>query len=272
MKQFMKTGIIVLIWLLLPVVLFQNTVSGQTPDIKIITSDIWGPGLWSEVKVEISGAPGTGPCRFVQKFPEGFFVQPANSPGCDMFFSDNTLNIVWTRLPAVKSFTVSYEVMPEKSISGAIELGGTFYYVGRDPEKRSSVSLPVKNILVDASGSGKPARNTEAEQLAPQPVGQPVVQTSPKNQEPAVVFRIQVLTSSSKLTDNELKRRLGVSFQEPVTVVQKGTIFKYLVGSFSSVESAGVLLNRLKGDGVTEAFMVAFLNGEQITIDQAISK
>jgi len=269
----MKTRIIILTWLLFPAILLQTTISGQTPEIKVTTPEIWGPGLWSEVKVEISGGSGIGPCRFVQSFPEGFYVQPVNFKGCDMFFSNNTLNIVWTRLPAVKSFTVSYEVMPEKSISGTIELGGTLYFV-RGSESRSSVTLPARNVLIDASGTGKPVPTATAEavpQISDQ-TNQPPVQTTPNSPESSVVFRVQVLTSSSKLTDQELKKRLGVSFKEAVTVVQKGTIYKYMVGSYASIESAGVLLNKLKGEGVTGAFIVAYLNGEQITMEQARSK
>ncbi len=269
----MKTRIIILTWLLFPAILLQNPASGQAPEIKVVTAGIWGPGLWSEVKVEISGGQGIGPCRFVQSFPEGFYVQPLNFSGCDMFFSNNTLNIVWTRLPGVKSFTVSYEVMPEKSISGTIDLGGCFYYI-RGSESRSMVILPPRNILIDSSGTGKPVATATAEavpQISDQR-NQPPVQTSPKDKESSVIFRVQVLTSSSKLTDQELKKRLGVSFAESVTVIQKGTVYKYLVGSYTSAESAGVLLNKLKGEGVSGAFIVAYLNGDQITLEQAGSK
>jgi len=269
MKPAIKTRIIVLAWLLFSVISVHG-ISGQTPGIKIAAAEIWAPGLWSEVKVEISGGSGLGPCRFVQSFPEGFYVQPLNSEGCDMFFIDNTLNIVWTGLPAVKSFTVSYDVMPEKSISGPISLEGTFYYV-RGSGNRSSIQLPVISVLVNASGTGKSAPTSDAVPQKSDQINRPPVQTSPKSQESGFVFRVQVLTSSSKFTEHELKNRLGVSFRESVTIVQQGAIYKYQVGSYASTESAGVLLKKLKEEGITEAFIVAYLNGEQITLERARS-
>ena len=251
MKPVLIKRIIILGWILALVNLYQNPVTGQAPEIKIITSDAWGPGLWSKVDIEIRGGGSAGPCRLVQVFPVGFSVRPLNSPGCDMFFTNNALNVVWARLPGVKSFTVSYEVMPDKSLSGTIILGGDFYFVTRG-NNRLSVSVPPRTVTIDLSGTGKADQTTQL-----------------GSQGGEVVFRIQVLTSGSRMTDQELKKRLGVSFQEEVSIVPAGKVIKYQVGSFSSVESAGALLKMFKSGGVTEAFIVAYHNGEQITLEQA---
>lgn len=253
MKPALLKRIVIFIWIVSTVVLYQNPLAAQTPDFKIITSDTWGPGLWSRVDIEISGGGSAGPCRLVQGFPVGFSVRPVSSAGYDMFFTNNTVYVVWTSLPGVKSFTVSYEVMPERSLSGAIILGGEFYFV-TGANTRLSVSVPPKEIRIDISGTGK---------------AEPATEVLPS--EGGVVFRIQVLTSGSRMTDRELKNRLGLDFQEEVTLVPAGKVIKYQVGSYSSVESAGALLKKFKSGGVTEAFIVAYRNGEQITLEQARS-
>ena len=203
-----------------------------------------------------------GPCRLTQTFPVGFKVRGESLAGGDLFFENNTLNVVWTKRSGVNSFTVSYSVMPEELNTGSIDIGGEFYFVNTRNQRRS-VSIPEKSVIIDASGTVKPSESQAT-------ITETAVNQDNDNKDNnALTYRIQVLSSSSKLSEQELKKRLGISFQEKVTVVVAGSIYKYQIGSFSSVEGAQQLLQKFKTGGVSEAFVVAYENGNQITIEQA---
>jgi len=205
----------------MPLLVFCHLqVYSQTPSIKLITQDIWAPGHWWKVDIQISVGQEMGPCRLTQTFPVGFKVRGESLADGDLFFENNTLNVVWTKLSGVNSFTVSYSVMPEELNTGSIDIGGEFYFVNTRNQRRS-VSIPEKSVIIDASGTVKPSeRQATITETA-------VNQDNDNKDNNALIYRIQVLSSSSKLSEQELKKRLGISFQEKVTVVVAGAIYKY---------------------------------------------
>jgi hypothetical protein len=175
--------------------------------------------------------------------------------GGDLFFSDNNLNIVWNKVPSGSSFRISYLVMPELALNGPLQLGGKLYAV-ISAGKRIEVSVPVKNITIkkaDASGS--------TEQIKP-------VEASGGDGD-VVHFRIQVLSSSTRISDQELKQRIGMSFREKITIVPTGSVFKYQVGECTTYESAVSLLEMFKGSKASGAFIVAWQGNSQIDVEKA---
>jgi hypothetical protein len=266
-----------LTFILLLTVQLSSSVLGQTVGVKISTPENWVAGNWSVVELEISGGSGAGPCRFVQDFPVGFSVRPTDMGGGDLFFDKGSLNIVWSKLPAEGRSRVIFEVMPDNGLSGLIELGGLLYAV-TGSGIRTIVSVPPKNIFISAgvasaderqqvtrAAKNIPAAATIREQ-ADNKIGEPVT-----NQVGGVQYRVQVLSSSSRIDDVELKKRLGVTFQERVTVIAAVSIYKYQVGECPDFECASQLLTKFKKAGVSGAFIVAFLEEEQITIEKARS-
>lgn len=251
--------------------------TAQTIGLKVSTSANWPAGRWSVVNLEISGASGAGPCRYVQDFPMGFSVKAADTGGGDLFFDNNRLSIVWSKLPAGTLTTVSFQVMPDRALSGMVEMGGLFYAV-TGAGRRSVVEVPAKQILIDAGGvaAGESQQVTVSAKSVPQRVtperSSATARLEPENrQAPAVQFRVQVLSSSSAISDTELKKRLGISFNEGVTVIPAASIYKYQVGECPSFDCAAQLLERFKKAGVTGAFIVAFHGAEQITVEKARS-
>jgi hypothetical protein len=82
----------------------------------------------------------------------------------------------------------------------------------------------------------------------------------------AVVFRVQIHTSPTKLaTNNSIFKGLEIFeyFQDK--------IYKYTTGYFeNNYKAANDLKNNVRAQGFQHAFVVAFLNGERINLEKAI--
>ena len=241
-------------------------VRGQQVSVSSHTSGEWQQGSWSRMEVVISGAEGSGPCRVVQVFPAGFLFRAVELSGSDMFPGNNSLNIVWARMPAGKSVRVIYEVMPGAEVTGSIEIPGRFYWVNKT-NSRVSVDIPSVDIAITpVPGATQAARlqKQSAEGAVKQSISDSTHQASSQ-----VFFRVQILTSSSLLTDEELKKRLGITFNDRVTVVQAGNLYRYQAGECPTYECALAILGRFSKAGTVGAFITAFQGGEQITVEQA---
>lgn len=82
-----------------------------------------------------------------------------------------------------------------------------------------------------------------------------------------VVFRVQVETSSKKLSLTDPKFKGNTVFE----YYQDG-LYKYTVGTFiNNAEEANLHKNKLRDEGFEHAFVVAFLNGERISLQKAIN-
>jgi N-acetylmuramoyl-L-alanine amidase len=81
-----------------------------------------------------------------------------------------------------------------------------------------------------------------------------------------VVFRVQIETSSTKITSTS-SRFKGFQVYEYI----QDNLYKYTVGSFvGDYKSANEYKAKMKEEGFVNAFVVAFLNGERINLEKAI--
>jgi N-acetylmuramoyl-L-alanine amidase len=81
-----------------------------------------------------------------------------------------------------------------------------------------------------------------------------------------LIFRIQVETSDKKLLTNSARFR-GLEIYE----YQENGLYKYCTGIFHhDLKSAKEYKTELIEKGFNNAFVVAFLNGERISIEKAI--
>ena len=95
----------------------------------------------------------------------------------------------------------------------------------------------------------------------------PIQGNSPFN-EKSVIFRVQIETYSKKTSTN-LDRFRGLSIWE---YLQDG-LYKYTAGAFENdFKSANEYKNEMRERGFPHAFVVAFQNGERISIDQALKQ
>lgn len=120
-----------------------------------------------------------------------------------------------------------------------------------------------KNELegVDEMKGVKPTVPFELQNTAPIVVNEPVVLQDDK-----VVFRVQIETSETKVLLNS-SRFKGVQVWE----YQQDKLFKYTAGAFENdYESASKFKNEMREKGFQYAFVVAFYNGERISLEKAI--
>lgn len=81
-----------------------------------------------------------------------------------------------------------------------------------------------------------------------------------------VYFRVQIETSETKISPTATKFK-GVSVKE----YQQDNLYKYTAGDFKNdFKSATSLKNELRAKGFSNAFVVAFQNGERINLEKAI--
>jgi N-acetylmuramoyl-L-alanine amidase len=110
---------------------------------------------------------------------------------------------------------------------------------------------------VNEAGEGKvtDAVNQQNEQIGSNPVAQD-----------AVVFRVQIETSETKIPSNS-SRFKGRSVLE----YKQDNLYKYTTGEFiNDFKGANELKNELRQKGFPNAFVVAFQNGERISLEKAI--
>lgn len=99
----------------------------------------------------------------------------------------------------------------------------------------------------------------------------PIEEIEPSNtvsdKKDAVIFRVQIETATSaiSLTDAKFK---GYTVYE----YKHGGLYKYTFGSFENdVKSATDYQRKLREQGYSHAFVVAFLNGERINLQKAVN-
>ncbi len=81
-----------------------------------------------------------------------------------------------------------------------------------------------------------------------------------------VIFRVQIETSESKIAKNAEKFK-GLEIYE----YYQDNLYKYTAGSFKNdYSSASAFKSKLRSDGFSSAFVVAFVNGERIDLEKAI--
>ncbi len=78
-----------------------------------------------------------------------------------------------------------------------------------------------------------------------------------------VVFRVQIKISDKPLDIKEEKPLKNIWYY------MTGNLIKYTSGKFYHFEDAQTHLNELKNNGYKDAFIVAFKNGERISLEEA---
>jgi len=240
----------------------------QEVGVTLLTQPLWPPGKAVVVTVEISKGSASGFARFFQDLPQGFFVEQVNSAGADFYWENNQVNLIWVKLPDDKVLRVQYLVTADGSLGGSFRLGGRFDYIVNGRERRSVESDPMLIRLNKSAPVSEVSLLPRDTAIADKPVTGRDTTIVVKPVE-TVVYRVQVAISSQRLSDSDLEERIGCKLEQEVTILRSGNMFKYQSGSFSRYEEALVYLNSLKGQGVSDAFIVAFRGAGQISVDLA---
>lgn len=134
--------------------------------------------------------------------------------------------------------------------------------------KKYKNELEGVEVQVDANGEEIPVVSDSVDPVIPvDPIPIPPKPNPVSDKKDVVVFRVQVETATEPISLTHSKFN-GYTVYE----YQHGGLFKYTFGNFENdVEGATNYQRKLRKEGYSHAFVVAFLNGERINLQKAIN-
>lgn len=127
---------------------------------------------------------------------------------------------------------------------------------------KEKIAYSIYSAIISYSNETEKLGNTA---VAMRSVEEPVVQEEQPQQSNGVVFKIQFASFKEivPVTDSRFKSLKNVSYQKA------GTFYKYFCGETNSYTEALNYLSEVRSNGYKDAFMVAFNNGESISVPDA---
>jgi hypothetical protein len=246
---------------------FQLAILAQ-PEIRIECADSWGPGRYNLVTVRISFGTNDGFARFTQDFPVGFEIIKDKITEGDFEVTSDQLNVVWMKIPDDKTVEFSYYIRPDKLMGGNIDVNARIVIItgGTKKETFAMKEIPVKIGGVNGFFPAELSERSAPENVTN--VTNPDLQNKDVQSE-GTLFRVQVSSSSSEETEEVIRKNLGLGKEIKITTVRAGRIYKYQAGEYADYASAVRLQKTLIGKGIKDAFVVAYRQGIQISLEEA---
>jgi len=175
-----------------------------------------------------------------------------------------------TTMPSILIETAFISNLKEEKIlaseEGQNNIASAIYRAIKD--YKQSVERTVSGPQYVSEEDEKPVTSSDSADEHPKTVNQTKTDIQEKIQsnaaEQGLVFRVQFYLSKSKLAPDarEFKGLRDVSHYRHMGM------YKYTIGNEQSPEEAQKLINGLTKKGFKDAFIVAFLNGERISLDE----
>lgn len=129
-----------------------------------------------------------------------------------------------------------------------------------DKDNQREVALAMRKAFTQYKVDMEKSLGEPVAQVTEAPAKESAAQTPARAQagDDQVVYRVQVAASSRAEVEPRLKSL------EDLEVVQEGTMFKFLVGLFTSQDAARQRLSALKANGFDGAFIVAYKGGQRL--------
>jgi hypothetical protein len=115
----------------------------------------------------------------------------------------------------------------------------------------SLAQISLTGLAIDVSSMGKAKNNTPIQINSPIPGG--------------LVYRVQVGAFSKPIPEDMFKEFKPISAE----LLTNG-IIRYMAGYFGSISKAGPAYKQIKELGYTDAFIVAYCNGERVSLNKAV--
>lgn len=249
------------------IALFSSNATAQHPAINVITQPSWLPGSFVQVRIEIINTGLNDFARFYQDLPQGFTVKKGNTAGADFYWDHNQVNFVWVKMPEDEVIRISYLARADEALSGSFRLGGKLDYIIEGKQRKSVEFNP---ILIRLDKDAAVVEDLQAffeEDTNENNIIRPDTVINEATQK--VEFRVQVAITSEQITKPELEKRINCPLKYDIIILKTGNMFKYQNGVFNYYSEASNYLNELKRKGVNDAFIVAYRDDEQISVNLA---
>lgn len=239
-----------------------------------------------EYKVELVIHPNgkNEPAQFADAIPEKFSAEVADSHGADFKFENHSVTFDWKSLPAEKQFTISYMIKSgtpgiKPEINGVLTFGNTVKEIlTAEPKMQETTASETFTEVKEkaepiASAPTPPAKELTSSQDVKDTPKEPATATQENTQKispsAGIVFRIQIsATQHSSLKDSKwFDEKFKIN--SDVEMAMHDGWKKYLIGNFSDYNLAAEFKKQMQ-EKVSDAFIVAYKNGERISIPHAM--
>ena len=152
------------LFFLLFTLIIINNISAQDVSVGMIVPSNATQGQEFQISITVNKSDVTGFARLQLDMPQGFTVKGSQTQGATFSFKDNKARFLWMSLPADKTLNVSCLATADNSVTGSINIEGSFSYVLNNETQR--YAIPSQTI----SFGGAPAladnnQEQEAERL-----------------------------------------------------------------------------------------------------------
>ena len=236
----------------------------------------------NEYRVELTIQPNSEvrPARFIDQIPEGYEAFAGTSHGAHFLFSEGVVTFTWTNLPKDSAFTISYTVRSSQrrtppAINGMLVYGNAAMAMELDSLDakdelyeqaiKSATDESANKILEEliASENAKQDNSGNSTQTAGTALSIPSAKGG-------ISYQVQIAaTMKSPVRNNDWFKKY-YKVDEEVSLTYHEGWKKYLIGSFDNFKSAN-LHKRKTREKVTDAFVVAYQDGQRISLKEAMA-
>ncbi|CAN5381183.1 hypothetical protein BH09BAC5_BH09BAC5_20340 [soil metagenome] len=248
--------------------------------------------------------------KIEDSLPAGFTAKLIKADGADFKFENGVVKFSWFVLPAKHTLNIQYRVTVAPEVSGNQIISGHFSYVENETGKLiaiepsvikikekmpvviNTVTEPVENPVVTNNTVENPVIPIETPVETTQKTTENPVVTSPvkTTETPTETKTFQAETTTKIATQKTgnagvnytvqigaFQRMLPTSYftktyhlTTTINAEQHNGLNKYTTGNFNAYEAAHNSRNSVQNSGVSDAFVVAYNNGNRITVQEAL--
>ncbi len=254
-----------------------------------------------DIKIKKDGTKGFA--RYNDNLPEGFTARQSKTDGASFSVADNKIKFVWVSVPSTEELTISY--LLKGSNTKPEELIGEYSYLEDNQSKKVKV-LPDLLPATPEIAAVTPEKNTSVA-TSTEPKSEPKVnETTSVNTTPSAPVSKEPKEKSSNanttsnkteatLAENLAKKEGKVNYAVQVGAFVNGNVnaevlakkfnlsanirsemkdgfHKFLIGSHNEYIQARDQREVIKtNNGINGAFVVAYNNGQRITVQEALT-
>ncbi len=200
-----------------------------------------------------------------------FTAENIESHNAIFSFKDGVVNYNWMNIPPEDYFTVSYKLIPlDGNMDDLPVIRGMISYMKDD--EMNSLQIFEKDIAFHTMNKSELGEYVTAfaSEMEGRSVQRPVVTkiiNEPVPVEQGIYFRVQILATSRSVDAERYfsKLKLGGIFKEHIE-----GLYKYTTGTFTLYKDAKYYIEKLKKVNLTEAFVIAYQDGERLPVRRAL--